>query len=155
MAGLFKEFESSSSSSGDIRYFQRQFVIVPAGGGFCIRNEMILVTSATGAQARTFLKPQAPVATSVTAGSTSATAGVATNTSSLQNRLQMNQPTVNFQLRKIVYFNLITYLCSFLDFCCCFNATTRCRTTNPTGWIYEIANGSGDVCSKQYEYGME
>ena len=92
MAGLFKEFESATSTSGDIRYFQRQFVIVPAGGGFCIRNEMILVTSATGVQARTFLKPPpsitaAPVAAAVTPSAT-------IPSSTLQNRLQVNQPTV-------------------------------------------------------------
>lgn len=90
MAGLFKEFESSTSTSGDIRYFQRQFVIVPAGGGFCIRNEMILVTSATTAQARTFLKPP-----SATTAAGAAAGAPATATTSLQNRLQMNQPTVS------------------------------------------------------------
>ncbi|KAI8114793.1 Nuclear RNA export factor 1 [Lucilia cuprina] len=98
VAGLFKELDSSSNSGGDIRYFQRQFVIVPAGGGFCIRNEMILVTSATGAQARTFLKPPAVVSTTPTAAGTAGAAATVTSAAaagSLQNRLQMNQPTTS------------------------------------------------------------
>ncbi|XP_075154677.1 nuclear RNA export factor small bristles isoform X2 [Haematobia irritans] len=89
VAGLFKEFESNSSTNGEVRYFQRQYVIVPAGGGFCIRNEMIFVTSATGSQARTFLKPP-----SVQAAGTAATLP-STAAGSLQNRLQMQQPSTS------------------------------------------------------------
>ncbi|XP_073835333.1 nuclear RNA export factor small bristles isoform X1 [Musca autumnalis] len=91
VAGLFKEFESTTSSTGEIRYFQRQFVIVPAGGGFCIRNEMILVTSATGTQARTFLKP--PVVTEPAAGAANQLPPTAAG--SLQSRLQMQQPSTS------------------------------------------------------------
>uniref|UniRef100_A0A1A9X5U0 NTF2 domain-containing protein n=1 Tax=Glossina brevipalpis TaxID=37001 RepID=A0A1A9X5U0_9MUSC len=89
VAGLFKEFDSTNNPSGDVRYFQRQFVIVPAGGGFCIRNEMIFVTSAIGLQTRAFLKPQQQ---SMPATDTAATATVTSGIqNSAQNRLQMNQ----------------------------------------------------------------
>uniref|UniRef100_A0A1A9UFA2 NTF2 domain-containing protein n=1 Tax=Glossina austeni TaxID=7395 RepID=A0A1A9UFA2_GLOAU len=58
VGGLFKEFESANNTAGGVRYFQRQFILVPAGNGFCIRNEMIFVTRANRSQTRTFLKPQ-------------------------------------------------------------------------------------------------
>ncbi|XP_013107467.2 nuclear RNA export factor 1 isoform X1 [Stomoxys calcitrans] len=91
VAGLFKELESTTSTNGDIRYFQRQFVIVPAGGGFCIRNEMIFVTSATGQQARTFLKtPSVQASAAGTASNLPTTAA-----GSLQSRLQMQQPSTS------------------------------------------------------------
>lgn len=89
MAGLFKEFESGAStssgsnSSGEVRYFQRQFVIVPVGGGFCIRNELIFVTSASSLQARTFMRQPAVTAAAAT--------NVAVPGGSLQNRLQQHQ----------------------------------------------------------------
>lgn len=61
MGGLFKEFptnpDSNISPDGEIRFFERHFIIVPAGSGFCIRNEMIFINSATTAQLKSFLKP--------------------------------------------------------------------------------------------------
>lgn len=72
MAGLFKEFDvdtgaststsSSNNNKTEIRYFQRQFVIVPAGSGFCIRNELIFLTSATFLQIKKAFKPPAEIA---------------------------------------------------------------------------------------------
>lgn len=56
VAGLFKEFHNDSSSSTEIRSFQRHIVIIPAGGGFLIRNEMIIISNATHVQVRSFLK---------------------------------------------------------------------------------------------------
>ncbi|KAI9578114.1 hypothetical protein GQX74_014008 [Glossina fuscipes] len=54
--GLFKEFESAINATSDVRYFQRQLILVPAGDGFCIRNEM------TGrSQSSSFLKSQQPM----------------------------------------------------------------------------------------------
>uniref|UniRef100_A0A1B0B6F4 TAP-C domain-containing protein n=1 Tax=Glossina palpalis gambiensis TaxID=67801 RepID=A0A1B0B6F4_9MUSC len=53
---LFKEFESVINATSDVRYFQRQVILVPAGDGFCIRNEM------TGrSQSSSFLKSQQPM----------------------------------------------------------------------------------------------
>lgn len=48
VAGLFKELDGSETKP--IRYFHRQFIIVPNGSGFCIKNELLLVTSGTGPQ---------------------------------------------------------------------------------------------------------
>uniref|UniRef100_A0A1A9W7U3 Nuclear transport factor 2 domain-containing protein n=1 Tax=Glossina brevipalpis TaxID=37001 RepID=A0A1A9W7U3_9MUSC len=55
---LFKEFESNDNATDDVRCFQRQFIIVPVNAGYCIGNEMIFITNATGLQSRAFLKPQ-------------------------------------------------------------------------------------------------
>lgn len=49
VAGLFKELDGSGETK-PIRYFHRQFIIVPNGSGFCIKNELLLVTSGYGPQ---------------------------------------------------------------------------------------------------------
>ncbi|XP_055923173.1 nuclear RNA export factor 1 [Eupeodes corollae] len=100
VAGLFKEFDvdtgaststsSSNNNKTEIRYFQRQFVIVPAGSGFCIRNELIFLTSATFLQIKKAFKPPAEIApvqnTPIGLPPIGAPGG-------LQNRLQVGQPS--------------------------------------------------------------
>lgn len=49
VAGLFKELDGGTEKK-PIRYFHRQFIIVPNGSGFCIKNELLLVTSGHGPQ---------------------------------------------------------------------------------------------------------
>lgn len=123
MGGLFKEFpsnlDSDLNSDPEVRFFERHYVIVPAGSGFCIRNEMIFVNSATVTQVRSFLKPlptiSAPPTTinnTVTFPNTTlnSAAGATFNnnnnntamqsnvnvtgiSSSLQSRLQLQQPS--------------------------------------------------------------
>lgn len=113
VGGLFKEFPNgdiNSNSDGEIRFFERHYVIVPAGGGFCIRNEMVFINSATSVQSRSFLKPlpaiQAPAATTTTAATTANFNNNNNNnvlpsnmnsmtTSSIQSRLQMHQNASN------------------------------------------------------------
>uniref|UniRef100_A0A1B0AGY8 NTF2 domain-containing protein n=1 Tax=Glossina pallidipes TaxID=7398 RepID=A0A1B0AGY8_GLOPL len=86
VGGLFKECESANNTAGGIRYFQRQFILVPAGNGFCIRNEMIFVTRANRSQTRTFLKPQQ---TMPLADTFHATPTATTEIIGVQNELQM------------------------------------------------------------------
>ncbi|XP_049287410.1 nuclear RNA export factor 1-like [Anopheles funestus] len=54
--GTFKE-RKGDASSDLLRSFQRTFVIVPANGGFCIRNEMIHINIATRLQEEKCFKP--------------------------------------------------------------------------------------------------
>jgi nuclear RNA export factor len=49
VSGVFKERRPSGSIE-HIRSFQRTLVIVPAGSGFCIRNEMVHINNATAKQ---------------------------------------------------------------------------------------------------------
>lgn len=48
VSGLFKELDSDETKP--VRYFHRQFIIVPNGSGFCIKNELLLVTTGHGPQ---------------------------------------------------------------------------------------------------------
>lgn len=62
VTGIFREKPSGSSSSrNDLRSFHRSLVIVPQGGGFCIKNDILHVTQLTMAQVKTAFKPIAPV----------------------------------------------------------------------------------------------
>ncbi|XP_053657662.1 nuclear RNA export factor 1-like [Anopheles marshallii] len=54
--GTFKE-RKGNVNSDLLRSFQRTFVIVPANGGFCIRNEMIHINIATRLQEEKSFKP--------------------------------------------------------------------------------------------------
>ncbi|XP_054731276.1 nuclear RNA export factor 1 [Anastrepha obliqua] len=90
VAGLFKDIDGDSE---DLRYFQRQYIIVPAGSGFCIRNEMVLITVATQSQVRFFKKSIEPTATAqVNNEAAIQSSGLS---SSLQSRLQINQPSTS------------------------------------------------------------
>ncbi|KAJ8666848.1 hypothetical protein QAD02_008510 [Eretmocerus hayati] len=52
VTGLFKEL--SKDNKDVIRYFDRTFIIVPEGTGFCISNEQLHITSPTSAQEKQF-----------------------------------------------------------------------------------------------------
>lgn len=68
VAGVFKELSTTSEeATPEVRFFQRQFIVVPAGNGFCIRNEMIFIANPTQIQLRTAFKPAAVQAASVVA----------------------------------------------------------------------------------------
>lgn len=72
VVGLFKEREERNTP---IRYFARTFVIVPLNGGFVIVNEMLFITTATTEQIKGAFKPApAPLVSTATVPSTSATA---------------------------------------------------------------------------------
>ncbi|XP_055390592.1 nuclear RNA export factor 1 [Condylostylus longicornis] len=92
VAGLFKEIlatSSSTSQAGDLRYFQRLFVVIPGmSGGYCIRNEMMLITVATHLQHQKAFKEPEIVNVSETTSTNSRT------DNSLQSRLEqgMHQP---------------------------------------------------------------
>lgn len=60
VTGVFRE----TSGSQPLRSFQRTLIIVPANGGFCIRNEMVHINNVTTAQERTAFK--APISATVT-----------------------------------------------------------------------------------------
>lgn len=47
VTGLFKELDGKKNPN---RYFNRTFVIVPEGGGYCIRNEQLHIGQPTEAQ---------------------------------------------------------------------------------------------------------
>lgn len=90
VAGLFKDIDEGSE---ELRYFQRQYIIVPAGSGFCIRNEMVLITVAAQPQIRFFKKSIEP--TTTTQMGSEVTVNSTELSSSLQSRLQLNQPSVS------------------------------------------------------------
>ena len=53
VSGLFRETEQAGGVSGQvIRHFNRVFVVVPHGQGFCIVNDMLYVTIPTHYQKR-------------------------------------------------------------------------------------------------------
>lgn len=47
VTGLFKEFPTAKDKREFIRYFNRTFVIVPVGTGFCIVNEQLFICEPT------------------------------------------------------------------------------------------------------------
>lgn len=49
VTGLFKELDKKEQP---IRYFNRTFIIVPEGSGYCIRNEQLHISQPTDAQLR-------------------------------------------------------------------------------------------------------
>ncbi|XP_043283476.1 nuclear RNA export factor 1 [Venturia canescens] len=55
VAGLFKEPETKDEP---LRFFNRTFVIVPEGSGYCIRNEQLHLTSPTQMQEKQALQPR-------------------------------------------------------------------------------------------------
>lgn len=60
VTGVFRE----TGGSQPLRSFQRTLIIVPANGGFCIRNEMVHINNVTTAQERSSFKvPTTPIAT--------------------------------------------------------------------------------------------
>lgn len=60
VAGVFKELSTTSEGAiPELRFFQRQFIVVPTGSGFCIRNEMIFISNPTQLQSKTAFKPAA------------------------------------------------------------------------------------------------
>lgn len=64
VTGVFREKPSGTTTiRNDLRSFHRSLVIVPQGGGFCIKNDMLHVTQLTMAQIKTAFKPIAPVPT--------------------------------------------------------------------------------------------
>ncbi|XP_030378948.1 nuclear RNA export factor 1 [Scaptodrosophila lebanonensis] len=81
VSGLFKELSASASSTiaasmqaYELRYFMRTFVVVPQNNGFCIRNEVIFITTATTEQMREFKRSQhtpAPISSATNMPSTS------------------------------------------------------------------------------------
>lgn len=59
VTGVFRE----TGGSQPLRSFQRTLIIVPANGGFCIRNEMVHINNVTTAQERSSFKaPTQPAA---------------------------------------------------------------------------------------------
>lgn len=60
-AGMFKELKSGHKVP-PLRYFYRTLVIVPAGAGFCIANEMVHISNATPNQAKEAFKTTVNVA---------------------------------------------------------------------------------------------
>jgi nuclear RNA export factor len=61
VTGVFKECRPSSNSE-HFRSFQRTLVIVPAGSGFCIRNEVLHINFASPIQEKFAFKPLPPPA---------------------------------------------------------------------------------------------
>jgi hypothetical protein len=55
VAGKFLEREASKNRT--VRSFNRVFVIVPYGDGFCISNEQLFVTNATDEQKKVRICP--------------------------------------------------------------------------------------------------
>ena len=49
VTGLFKELDKKEQP---IRYFNRTFIIVPEGSGYCIRNEQLHISQPTDTQLR-------------------------------------------------------------------------------------------------------
>ncbi|XP_011209419.2 nuclear RNA export factor 1 [Bactrocera dorsalis] len=90
VAGLFKEIDEVTE---ELRYFQRQYIIVPAGSGFCIRNEMVLITVAAQHQVR-FFKKKIETATTPQLNNEAMTPSSGLSTG-LQNRLHINQPSTS------------------------------------------------------------
>lgn len=97
VGGLFKEFcsntDSDESSDGEVRFFERQYIIVPAGGGFCIRNEMIFISNATTTQSRSFLKPLPVIAPTPQTPAATTTATMSTMT--MGNAAAFPNPTIH------------------------------------------------------------
>lgn len=56
VTGVFKERKTNGSAEL-VRSFQRSMLIVPAGSGYCIRNELMHVNVATAKQERTIFAP--------------------------------------------------------------------------------------------------
>ena len=48
ITGYFQEFDNNKKQP--IRHFNRTFVIVPEGGGYCIRNEQLHISQPSEAQ---------------------------------------------------------------------------------------------------------
>lgn len=62
VTGIFREKQSGSTTiRNDLRSFHRSLVIVPMGGGLCIKNDILHVTQLTMAQVKSAFKPIAPV----------------------------------------------------------------------------------------------
>ena len=62
VTGIFREKQSGTTTiRNDLRSFHRSLVIVPMGGGFCIKNDILHVTQLTMAQVKSAFKPIAPV----------------------------------------------------------------------------------------------
>lgn len=62
ISGLF--LEQGPRTNQPLRSFNRVFVIVPFGAGFCIINEQLFVTNATEEQSKVAFKTSAPIAVS-------------------------------------------------------------------------------------------
>ncbi|XP_015594371.1 nuclear RNA export factor 1 [Cephus cinctus] len=76
VTGLFKELDSKEEF---IRYFNRTFVIVPEGSGYCIRNEQLHISQPSEMQERkAFLEQSVDVSGSVASGSASSSASSST-----------------------------------------------------------------------------
>lgn len=91
VTGIFREKQTVSAPVRNaLRSFHRSMVIVPVGGGFCIKNDILHVNQLTSAQMRTAFKPIAPVP--VTTGPVQAPV-VPTPTSALNNSLPLNDAT--------------------------------------------------------------
>lgn len=61
VTGIFREKQSGTVTiRNDLRSFHRTLVIVPVGGGFCIKNDMLHINQLTMAQVKTAFKPIAP-----------------------------------------------------------------------------------------------
>lgn len=91
VTGIFREKQSGSTTlRNDLRSFHRSLVIVPVGGGFCIKNDILHVNQLTMAQVKTAFKPIAPVP--VTTGPVQAPV-VPTPTSALNTNLPPDDTT--------------------------------------------------------------
>jgi len=62
VTGMFKERKQGGSNEL-VRSFQRTLVIVPSGGGFCIKNEAVHFSNATPMQEKTLFVPRPTVET--------------------------------------------------------------------------------------------
>lgn len=59
ITGLFKELDKKEQP---IRYFNRTFILVPEGSGYCIRNEQLHISQPTDAQLKQLSsQPQAQI----------------------------------------------------------------------------------------------
>lgn len=68
VTGIFREKPTGTAViRNDLRSFHRSLILVPMGGGYCIKNDILHVNQLTLAQVKTAFKPIAPVP--VTTGS--------------------------------------------------------------------------------------
>jgi len=67
VSGLFRELESENEQAQEkiIRHFNRVFIVIPHGGGFCIVNDMLYLTVPTNLQKKNWGLPQVDSANTV------------------------------------------------------------------------------------------
>lgn len=56
ITGYFQELERGSNKEEPIRYFNRTFIIVPEGNGYCIRNEQLHISQPSEAHLKQLIQ---------------------------------------------------------------------------------------------------